>query len=187
MKSGLSFRKKKVASNIIKLIWTCIFGSIISIFLGVAIAYGFGLKKMNVGLSMQPSLVHGQEVLVNRFHYLMFTPKNNDIIVFSPTMSDGNHVYLKRIVAVPGDSVQIIDGYLFVNGVREKEGFDKMAEAGIAAQPLILNEDEFFALGDNRNFSEDSRSKKIGIIHRDNIIGKAWFSLGKKGAISKFI
>ena len=88
--------------------------------------------------------------------------------------------YVKRVVGVPGDTLQIIDGVLYINNViaEEKEDiFDKMEDAGIAANAIKLSSGEYFVLGDNRNSSEDSRSANIGIVKHNMIIGKAWFKL----------
>lgn len=82
------------------------------------------------------------------------------------------------MVAVPGQKVQIIDGMLYVDGVPEEEEiYDKMEDAGIAENEILLGSDEYFVLGDNRNSSEDSRSGNIGAIRKDTIIGKAWFHM----------
>ena len=91
-------------------------------------------------------------------------------------------MYIKRVVATPGDSVQIIDGYLYVNSALVKDSFDKIADPGIAEEKLYLGEDEYFVLGDNRNNSEDSRSGTVGTIHRSQIIGRAWFALPAEGS-----
>lgn len=96
--------------------------------------------------------------------------------------------YVRRVVAVPGDTVQIKDGALYVNDELYKESTDvaSMEDAGLASDPIELEKDEYFVLGDNRNNSEDSRYANIGNVKRDYIIGKAWFrfsGLGSFGTI----
>ena len=98
-------------------------------------------------------------------------------MVFLPNGNEKSHYYVKRVIAVPGDKVQIKDGAVYVNG----ELFDEKAEtaaildAQLAAEEIELGEDEYFVLGDNRNNSEDSRYANIGNVKKEYIIGKAWF------------
>ncbi len=183
-KKGLSFRKKKRLSTEIKQsIRNYLLGCIVAFWLGVLLVVAFGYTITNVGVSMEDAIAHNQKVLVNRSSYLIFAPKVDDVIVFK--QGTNAHLYIKRVVAKPGDSVQIIDGVLYVNGVLIKDSFDKIADPGIAEEKIILGEDEFFVLGDNRNNSEDSRSDTIGTIHRSEIIGRAWFALPSESGSMK--
>ena len=103
-------------------------------------------------------------------------PKAGDVIVFLPNGNINTHYYIKRVVATPGDTVEFKDGRLYVNGIMEEnEAYDKVADPGIAEEPILVGVDEFFVLGDNRNNSEDSRSGNIGMVKRNQIEGKAWF------------
>ena len=126
------------------------------------------------GLSMNPTLEDRDQLIVNKIGYRFHEPEQFDIIVFPPHEGE-KMLYIKRIVALPGDTVQVADGKLFVNDKEIDEGFDKMQDAGLAADPVTLGEDEYFVLGDNRNDSTDSRF--IGPIKRDAIVGKAWVRL----------
>lgn len=175
-RSGLSFRKKKrLSSEIKQSIRNYLLGCVAAFSLGVLLVVCFGYTITNVGVSMEDAIAHNQKVMVNRTSYLLFAPKVGDVIVFE--QGTNAHLYIKRVIATPKDTVQIIDGALFVNGALVKDDFDKIADPGIAEQKITLGEDEFFVLGDNRNNSEDSRSDSIGTIHRSEIIGKAWFAL----------
>lgn len=178
-KKGLSFiQKKKILSKaLIKEILSMVFAIAAAIFLAVVLVYSFGIRTSVIGPSMEPVLYNGQGVLINRFIYQLSAPKKGDVVVFLPNGNRNSHYYLKRVVGVPGEVVQIIDGYLYIDGepVEEGENFDKMADAGIAAGPITLRTDEFFVLGDNRNDSEDSRSGNIGVVKKETIIGEAWF------------
>lgn len=177
-KSGLHFgkEKKKVNIPIVKEVITWI----VEILIVLAIAFVFvcyiGLRTSVVGQSMSPTLENRQEILVNRFIYSITNPKPNDIVVFLPNGNEKSHYYVKRVIAVPGDKVQIKDGAVYVNG----ELFDEKAEtaaildAQLAAEEIELGEDEYFVLGDNRNNSEDSRYASIGNVKKEYIIGKAW-------------
>ena len=102
------------------------------------------------------------------------------IELFVPNGSMNSHYYVKRVVGTPGDTVQIIDGHLYINDELfvYEDDYDEMAQAGIAENKITLGKGEYFVLGDNRNNSEDSRSANIGIISKENIIGKAWIHLG---------
>ena len=86
---------------------------------------------------------------------------------------------------MPGDTVQIKDGALYVNDERYKESTDvaSMEDAGLASDPIELEKDEYFVLGDNRNNSEDSRFSDIGNINKKYIVGKIWFTVSPKNKI----
>lgn len=140
----------------------------------------FGMQVRSIGDSMDPSIGNGQKVLVNKLAYTIFSPKRGDVIVFLPNGNTNSHYYVKRVVALPGEKVQIIDGSLYINGeLREDDDklYDKMEDEGIAANEIKLGSGEFFVLGDNRNSSEDSRSANIGVVKTQMIVGKAWFKL----------
>lgn len=149
----------------------------IAVLLAFTFVYFIGLRTSVVGQSMSETLEGGDEILVNRFVYKVTNPKVNDIIVFLPNGNEKSHYYVKRVVAVPGDTVLIEDGVLYVNGEAFEEEIDvaRMEEAGLAAEEVKLASDEYFVLGDNRNNSEDSRYANIGNIKKEYIIGKAWF------------
>ena len=156
-----------------------VIGSLAAVFLAFVIVFSIGMRTSIIGDSMERTLFNGQEILVNRVIYKLSTPKRGDVIVFLPNGNQNSHLYVKRVVGLPGETVQIRDGSVYIDGVflEEPEEFDKMIDAGIAENELTLAVDEFFVLGDNRNSSEDSRSGNIGGIKKDNIIGKAWFHM----------
>ena len=139
---------------------------------------------------MEPTLSNGQGVLVDRLAYKILSPKRNDLIVFLPNGNTNSHFYVKRVVAVAGETVQIKDGDLYINGnlhEEDNEIYDKMEDGGIAAEPIKLKGGEYFVLGDNRNSSDDSRSADIGIVKTNMIIGKAWFKIKTKDNGGGFI
>ena len=153
-----------------------IFGIVMAVFIAFFLVYSFGIRTSVIGVSMENTLYNGQTVLVNQIAYLLFPPKAGDVIVFLPNGNINTHYYIKRVVATPGDTVEFKDGRLYVNGIMEEnEAYDKVADPGIAEEPILVGVDEFFVLGDNRNNSEDSRSGNIGMVKRNQIEGTAWF------------
>lgn len=178
-KNGLHFgrEKKKVNIPIIKEVITWVVE--IAIVLGIAFVfvYYIGMRTSVVGQSMTPVLKNNQEILINRFVYLLTDPKPNDIIVFLPNGNEKSHYYVKRVIGTPGDTVQIQEGTVFVNGEPFEEAVetDAILDAELAGEEILLGEDEYFVLGDNRNNSEDSRYANIGNVKKQHIIGKAWF------------
>ncbi|HJC58016.1 MAG TPA: signal peptidase I [Candidatus Eisenbergiella intestinipullorum] len=177
---GLSFyrKRKKVNAAILAEVLKYILGIAISVFLAVVIVYLFGLRTGIIGTSMEPELANGQEVLVNRFAYKLANPRAGDVIVFLPNGNQNTRYYVKRVVACPGDTVQITGGILYVNGEPREDAYDLIADAGIAENEIRLKDGEYFVMGDNCNSSEDSRSGNIGPVQRDHIVGEAWFKLG---------
>ncbi|MBR5376518.1 MAG: signal peptidase I, partial [Lachnospiraceae bacterium] len=177
---GLSFyEKKKTISH--NQVYQAISGIALTagaVLLAWVVVYGWGIKSVVIGDSMSPGLVNGQEILIDRIVYNVLEPKRGDIIVFKPNGNENVHTYVKRVVGVPGDSVQIMNGMLFLNGQAQPDLFhDSIADPGMIAQELTLGTDEYFVMGDNCNSSEDSRTANIGNVRRESIIGKAWFHM----------
>ncbi len=139
----------------------------------------FGIQTSVVGQAMSDTLENGDRVLINKLTYLISKPKAGDVIVFLPNGNEKSHYYIRRVVGVPGDTVQIKDGAVYINGslYSEKIEVASMEEAGIASEEIVLEEDEYFVLGDNRNNSEDSRYANIGNIKKEYIVGQAWFCI----------
>ena len=135
--------------------------------------YAFGSRVEVSGSSMSPVLDSGDEILMNRLAYDLGSPERFDIAVFSKENSSYN---MKRIIGLPGETVQIINNRVCINGVpldaEDHLGFATIA--GAAEYPIQLGEDEYFLLGDNRESSEDSRFAGIGNIKESQLIGKVW-------------
>ncbi len=186
---GLNFyrKRKKISPVLVKEIISWTFGVLVTVFIAYVLSYFVGMTTNVIGVSMEPNLYNGQTIFVDRFSYVLSSPQKGDVIVFLPNGNVNAHYYVKRVIAVPGDTVQIIEGRLYVNGKLQEDEFDKMADAGIAENAVFLKKDEYFVLGDNRNSSEDSRSANIGPVKREDIIGKAWFRLGTKEKAMGFI
>ncbi|MCR5487803.1 MAG: signal peptidase I [Lachnospiraceae bacterium] len=180
--SGLVFyeKKKTISRNQVYQVISWAGLILAAILLAWVTVFAFGMKTSVVGDSMRPALINGQEVLIDRISYSVFQPKKGDIIVFKPNGNENVHTYVKRIVAGPGDRVQILNGILYLNGQPQANMFpDSIVDAGVAADEIVIGEDEFFVMGDNCNSSEDSRTANIGNVRSNTIIGKAWLHLGK--------
>ena len=171
-------KKKTLTPKIIREVLSWLFVTVVAIALAFVFVSVFGMQVSNIGDSMTHTFSNGQILLVNRLSYKILRPSKGDIIVFLPNGNTNSHYYVKRVVAVSGDVVQIIDGKLYINGEiaeEDSELYDKMEDAGIAANEIKLKSGEYFVLGDNRNSSEDSRSANIGVVTGKMIVGKVWF------------
>ena len=134
-----------------------------------------GQRTYVSGSSMENTLSDGDNLIVDKITYRFSDPKRYDIIVF-PYQYEENTYFIKRIIGLPGETVQIVDGIIYIDGeaLQESYGREVMKNSGLAADPVTLGEDEYFVLGDNRNDSTDSRDPSVGKIPRDRIIGRAW-------------
>ena len=154
------------------------------IYIGVVLGVTFlittyvGQRTDVSGDSMENTLDNGDQLIVDKITYRFQDPERFDIIVF-PFHYKENTYYIKRIIGLPGETVQIADGTIYINGevLEESYGREVMQDPGIAAEPITLGEDEYFVLGDNRNQSSESRDPSVGLIHRDEIIGRAWLRI----------
>ena len=186
---GLSFyqKKKKISSSTIREIFSWIFGIFAAILLAFVVVFSIGMNTGVIGVSMEPTLFNGQEILINRFVYSVTSPRKGDVIVFLPNNNQNTHYYVKRVVGLPGERVQIKSGRVYIDGILYEDNFDKIADPGIAENEIKLGTDEYFVLGDNRNNSEDSRSGNVGLVTKDTIIGKAWLHMAKENSGIDFI
>lgn len=134
------------------------------------------------GASMEATLSDGDSLIVDKISYRFQEPERFDIIVF-PFQYQENTYYIKRIIGMPGETIQIdADGNIYVdsgNGpklLQESYGNEiiKPGHIGRASEPIQLGPDEYFVMGDNRNNSRDSRDPIVGNIKREDIVGKAW-------------
>jgi signal peptidase I len=138
-----------------------------------------GQRTMVDGRSMNATLNDGDNLIVEKLSYRFGDPERFDIIVFPPQESPKEH-YIKRIIGLPGETVQIdAEGKIYINGevLEENYGLETIRNAGRAAEPITLGDDEYFVLGDNRNNSKDSRSDAVGNVKRSSITGRAWLRI----------
>lgn len=135
-----------------------------------------------IGPSMNPALVEGDVVFVNKLSYTFGDVERFDIVVF-PYKYDNSRKLVKRVIALPNEKVEIKDGALYINDEEFKEYYGVYIERNDGEQsttyvnwgPVTLGDDEVFVLGDNRNQSDDSRSSDVGLVKTDDIIGKVSF------------
>lgn len=127
------------------------------------------------GESMMDTLKNRENLLVEKISYHFKNPERFDVIVFYPYGRDNDEYYIKRVIGLPGETVQIIGSQIYINGkvLEEDYGKDPIEFAGIVEEPQTLGEDEFFVLGDNRDVSQDSRFEEVGFVQKKNIEGKA--------------
>lgn len=138
-----------------------------------------GQRTQVLGSSMEPKLSSEDNLIVDKISYRFHDPERFDIIVF-PFRYEDNTFYIKRIIGLPGETVQIDeDGNIIIDGEILEEGYGKevIRSPGRAYEEIQLGDDEYFVMGDNRNSSVDSRDPSVGNIMRDEIIGRAWLRI----------
>ena len=181
-------KKKNRVGSVMRELLGWLFYILIIIGLTYLIITYVGQRTRVSGSSMETTLSDGDNLIVDKLSYRFQEPKRFDIVVF-PYKYEENTYYIKRIIGLPGDTVQVKDGYTYINGeLLESDiyGAEVMIEAGTASEPITLGEDEYFVLGDNRNHSLDSRDPSVGILKREDLIGRAWvriYPFDKMGVI----
>lgn len=149
---------------------------IVIISLAWFLVYAFMGQTIINGQSMAPLLNAEDVCLVNKLKYDLSDPKRYDIVLFE--RSDSSKLNVKRIIGLPGETVQISGDSVLINGTAlEDERIGYISLAGIAENIVELGEDEYFVLGDNAESSEDSRFANIGNVKREHIKGELWFKM----------
>ena len=133
----------------------------------------FAVQNFRIeGFSMEPNFHDGQYLFVNKLVYLLRPPERGDVIVFIPP-NNNSRDFIKRVIGLPGDRIEIRSGTVFINGEALKEAYPLNA-GSYSTGSVVVPPDEYFVLGDNRNYSSDSHS--WGTVSQKSIIGKAWVS-----------
>lgn len=159
----------------------------IIVFLAIIVPKFFVEKTQVIGDSMEDTLFDGDDIIINKMAYRFNTPSRYDLIVFYPKGNRKGDYLVKRVIAVPGETIQIVNGVIYINGEEIEEDYGKNAivGAGMASVPITLGEDEYFVLGDNRIISRDSRYSSVGIVKLDYIVGKVWLRIFPMEAFGK--
>ncbi|MCR4741174.1 MAG: signal peptidase I [Lachnospiraceae bacterium] len=124
------------------------------------------------GISMEPTLYDGDNIMMDKLSYHFRSPKRKEIICFVPYGS--KEILIKRVIGLPGETVRIENGDIYIDGEIFNDHIGGMNYAGRAAQDIVLGRDEFFVLGDNRTDSVDSRYDEIGNVDGKRILGRAF-------------
>lgn len=135
-----------------------------------------GQRTEVIGTSMEYTLSDGDNLIVDKISYRFNEPERFDIIVF-PYKYEEDTYYIKRIIGLPGETVRIDEnGTIYIDDKKLEESYGRevIQDPGTAAEPVVLGDNEYFVLGDNRNASRDSRATDVGLIKREDIIGRAW-------------
>lgn len=135
------------------------------------------------GASMEPNFQDGQYLIINEISYRFEKPQHGDVIVFRYPL-DPSEYFIKRVIGLPGDRVEIDDGKVFVNGEEFEEAYIPRGVFTYGKNKISLGPTEYYVLGDNRPASSDSR--RWGVLPARNIVGRVWlrgWPLNKAGVI----
>lgn len=166
--------KNKWIRECVGLVGTCAVAAMCAFF----ISHFVGSLVRIDGHSMDPTLYNGEQILTSKVEYSNNDPKRFDIIVFNMFKKGSKekpYYLVKRIIGLPGETVRIDStGKIYINGevLNEHYGAETIEDAGDAASEIILGENEYFVLGDNRNYSTDSRYSVVGKVNRNQFEGK---------------
>ena len=165
-------------SSRVRLVVNWIVDVIVVLSIAWFVVFAMGRQLVVSGQSMEPELSQGEVVLMNRIIYHLRKPDRFDIVAFEKDGEKGKY-YIKRIIGMPGETIQIRDGVVYVNDqiLEAEDGLRRAALAGLAEHPVTLGEDEYFLLGDNRESSEDSRFANVGNVKAEQIGGIVWFRI----------
>lgn len=138
-----------------------------------------GQRTQVQGSSMEPKLSSEDNLIVDKISYRFHDPERYDIVVF-PFRYEENTFYIKRVIGLPGETIRIDEmGNILIDGeiLEESYGKEVIQNPGRAYEDIVLADDEYFLMGDNRNNSTDSRDPSVGNVRRDEIIGRTWLRI----------
>lgn len=160
-------------------IFTWIFQIAVTLALAAVVAIFFFQSITMQESSMEPTLETGERFFVNKLIYKFTSPDLGDIIAFTKDGSDDAPIHIKRVIGLPGETIEIRDGVIYIDGeeYEEKGDLPQITNPGLAEDGVTLGNDEYFVLGDNRNNSEDSRFAEVQNIDKKYIEGKLWFCI----------
>lgn len=160
---------------------------VVVITLAVFVVLFFCQRVTVAGHSMEPTLEAGNVVLIDQVKYRFTSPERFDIVVFEKENSSTSKTYMKRVIGLPGETVQIINEIIYIDGapLEAAAGLQQVTLYGLAENPITLGENEYFVLGDNRESSEDSRFANIGNVKQSEIKGVVWLRISPFADLGK--
>lgn len=184
-KKALSSAREKLEDSKLRKVLIWVFEIVVTLIFAVLTSMMLFQSVTMQESSMEPILAVGSQYFVNKLAYKTSSPKRGDIIVFRTNGSDDAALHVRRVIGLPGETIQIVNGRILINGEAYKEGkdFPSINNPGMAANAITLEAGEYFVLGDNRNNSEDSRYADIGKVNKKYITGKLWFQISPRKEI----
>ena len=173
--------KKEKRLQVLKEIFWFLIAAVLVIFVAWLIVQ-FAMKKAGmIGSAMEPTLYNGEDVIINKTSFLIFSPRRGAVIAFYPEQDENeaeemndSSILIRRVVGLPGETIQIRDGRIYADGamVEEDYSFEDIISAGRANDEIKLENDEYFVLSDKRADQDDSRNTTFTKVRKRNIIGK---------------
>lgn len=184
-KKALSSAREKLEDSKLRKVLIWVFEIVVTLIFAVLTSMMLFQSVTMQESSMEPTLAVGSQYFVNKLAYKTSSPKRGDIIVFRTNGSDDAALHVRRVIGLPGETIQSVNGRILINGEAYKEGkdFPSINNPGMAANAITLEAGEYFVLGDNRNNSEDSRYADIGKVNKKYITGKLWFQISPRKEI----
>ena len=184
-KKALSSAREKLEDSKLRKVLIWVFEIVVTLIFAVLTSMMLFQSVTMQESSMEPTLAVGSQYFVNKLAYKTSSPKRGDIIVFRTNGSDDAALHVRRVIGLPGETIQIVNGRILINGEAYKEvnDFPSINNPGMAANAITLEAGEYFVLGDNRNNSEDSRYADIGKVNKKYITGKLWFQISPRKEI----
>lgn len=184
-KKALSSAREKLEDSKLRKVLIWVFEIVVTLIFAVLTSMMLFQSVTMQESSMERTLAVGSQYFVNKLAYKTSSPKRGDIIVFRTNGSDDAALHVRRVIGLPGETIQIVNGRILINGEAYKEGkdFPSINNPGMAANAITLEAGEYFVLGDNRNNSEDSRYADIGKVNKKYITGKLWFQISPRKEI----
>ena len=177
LKNRFGILRKKIDESKYRSVLVWIFQiAVVLVFAAMTSLFFFRTVTMQES-AMEPTYQVGQNFFLNRVAYTFGSPKRGDLIVFKTNASDEAALHIRRVIGLPGETIQIKDGQIYIDGelYKESRDLDLIENAGLAQDGVTLQSGEYFVLGDNRNNSEDSRYADIGNVKKRYIVGKLWY------------